>query len=355
MNAPNRIFFRGPALWDLRAVCALVTLCILLPTASGVRAEPGSGPKQRARPDTTREREREAEREDEDEEEEEREKAAGKSADEIAEERRRHVIARQGPASPGSPLEQGVQSLVRLRIPGPPERFCAGALVGSTTATVLAVTSARCLAGSGAEPPVGVELTFAGGKPNRAPIVRFDPRWSAAQRAHKPPPPGSDLAVVMAAVAPPTVAAPLFLLDPDRETMGELAERGLALLGYGDQGPLGRPARLESASKDQRATVVTRPRAGVCAQSDAGGALTAFIPPETYLLGVVSPPSKAGTCEAVLLGADPEARAFLLSMQPLLGIDIKRCTRSSRTAHVWCADLGRGVTVPAAVVKPKKA
>jgi hypothetical protein len=319
---------------------------------------PGSGPKPAAsKEQTEREREREREKnrgveddgDDEAErEEEERERAQGKSPQEIAEEKRRRALARKGPAVAGSPLEQGVHALVHLRVPGAPDRHCSGVLVGMTTATVMVLTSARCLAGSDAGPPSGVELTFAGGQPVKAPIVRLEPRWTAALRAHKAPPPGSDLAVVMAAAAPPAQSAPLFLLDPDKETLGELRERGVALLGFGDAGPLGRPAKLEGSKS--KSVAVARPRSGACAASDAGGALTAFIPPETYLLGVVSPPSKSGACEVVLPGADPALRDFILALQPMLGLDVKRCTRSARTTHVACSDLG----APSPLPRPEK-
>ena len=301
------------------------------------------GPEKRSAEGKTREAEADGENEQE-REEEERERAQGKSPQELAEEKRRRALARKGPSVAGSPLEQGVHALAHLRVPGAPDRHCSGVLVGMTTATVLVLTSARCLAGGASKPPEGVELTFFGGKPTKAPIVRLEPRWEAAMRAHKAPPQGSDLAVVMAAATPSAQAAPLFLLDPDKETLGELRERGVALLGFGDAGPLGRPAQL-TASKS-RPLLVVRPRSGDCAASEAGGALTAFIPPETYLLGVVSPPSKAGTCEVVLPGTDPDLRAFILSLQPLLGIDVKRCTRSARTTHVACADLGAASPLP---------
>lgn len=362
MNGPTVRFFSRFTRWDRRRGGVLGALgALLLPllasasspggsTAPAAAAEKTEGEqerereesRQRGRQESTRKAEEsddEAEREAE-----ERERAEGKSPQEFAEEKRRRALARKGPAVAGSPLEQGVHALVRLRVPGAPDRHCAGVLVGMTTATVMVLTSARCLAGSAAEPPAGVELTFAGGPPFKAPLVRLEPRWAAAQRAHKPPPPGSDLAVVMAAAPPPAQAAPLFLLDPDKETLAELRERGVALLGFGDAGPLGRAAKL-SESKT-KSVLVARPRNGACAASEAGGALTAFIPPETYLLGLVSPPAKTGACEVVLPGADPFLRAFLLSLQPMLGIDVKRCTRSARTTHVACADLGDASPLP---------
>jgi hypothetical protein len=368
MNGLTARIFCGVSVGERRRGCATGALCALFLPLLAWASGPGNGAEAatqgQSEPERAREREnarpkgarqsdaekaREAGRagdgdDEEEREEEERERAQGKSPQEIAEEKRRRALARKGPAVAGSPLEQGVHSLVHLRVPGAPDRHCSGVLVGMTTATVMVLTSARCLAGSAAEPPAGVELNFAGGPPYPAPIVRLEPRWAAAQRARKAPPPGSDLAVVMAAAPPPAQAAPLFLLDPDKETLGELRERGVALLGFGDAGPLGRTARLTPGTS--KSVLGARPRGGACGASDAGGALTAFIPPETYLLGLLSPPSKAGTCEAVLPGADPGLRAFLLSLQPLLGIDVKRCTRSARTTHVACSDLGEASPLP---------
>jgi hypothetical protein len=259
------------------------------------------------------------------------------SEEERRDERRRKEQAGRGPQPAEAPRELGTPSLVRLRVAAAPGRTCTGVLAAANASAVLVLTSARCLGAGAAEPPGGVTLSFEGMAPVPAPIVRFAPPYSAAVRAGRAPPPGTDLAAALATTVAPNEAAPLFLLEADAPTLEQLRSRGLALLGFGARGARGRPARLEGAGK----RLSVRPRSGRCEAGDAGGAITAFIPPETFLLGLASPPGKGSACELAQPAAEPGLRAFVSSLQPLLGLAVKACRRAAATGHVTCRDLER--------------
>ncbi len=222
------------------------------------------------------------------------------------EEERREALLEAGPSHPTQAAERGEPGAVTLRVhEGASTRTCIGALLAANSAAMMVAAPAACV---GKASPAQIDVEHNGAK------ARADLRSDEG---------GKSGWVTLDVPLSPPKAIPLMLLEPDPETLAQLARREVTVLRAGDSGIAARKGTLRDGSVQ-------------ACQPDASGALvTVFIPPQAYLLGALAPKS----CKL-----DPAAKArprleWLHRAVP--GFDPKLCQRDAKTGHVSCGDLGR--------------